>query len=132
MVRGSWCAAAWITGAACAALLAACTNVDDRLGATGATKYGTVLVDGRGRTLYFHDEDLPSKSQCTPACTVLWPPAEAGDAARPQGEFTIIVRESGTRQWAYGGRPLYRSVLDFAPGYALGEGTDGEWRVAKP
>jgi len=55
-----------------------------------------------------------------PSCTDLWPPAYAASAAAPVGDWTIIERRDGTRQWAYGEQPLYTSVRDARPGDALG------------
>ena len=44
-----------------------------------------------------------------------------------------VVRDSGTRQWAYKGRPLYHFAFEVAPGHTGGDGAaDGEWRAARP
>jgi predicted lipoprotein with Yx(FWY)xxD motif len=64
---------------------------------------------------------------------VYWPPVEAPAGAFADGAFTIITRESGTRQWAYKGKPLYRFAFEIAPGHTGGEGAaDGDWHVARP
>jgi predicted lipoprotein with Yx(FWY)xxD motif len=116
------------------AALAACAgSVTAEIGRVRNTGIGPVLVDARGYTLYVHTEDSPGQSHCTRPCAVLWPPAEPAAGARPVGEFTIIERESGARQWAYKGWPLYRFFLDGRPGATAGDGAaDGEWRVARP
>src|SRR3954469_15627997 len=51
--------------------------------ATGATKLGTVLVDGKGRTLYLFEKDKGGASSCYGACASIWPPltSAAGVAA---------------------------------------------------
>jgi len=113
--------------------LGACGSVEAQLGRVRQTSLGPVLVDASGYTLYVHGEDPPGVSHCTPACTVYWPPVEAAPASRPQGDFSIITRESGTRQWAYKDKPLYRFSFEVAPGHTGGEGAaDGDWHVARP
>jgi predicted lipoprotein with Yx(FWY)xxD motif len=113
--------------------LAGCGTVETRLGQVRQTSIGPVLVDGAGYTLYVHGEDPPGVSHCTPACTVYWPPVEARADAVADGAFTIITRESGVRQWAYKGQPLYRFAFEIAPGHTGGEGAaDGDWHVARP
>ena len=42
--------------------------------ATGRTTLGTVLVDGRGRTLYLFEKDKGATSSCYGACASVWPP----------------------------------------------------------
>jgi predicted lipoprotein with Yx(FWY)xxD motif len=116
-----------------ALVLAGCGSVEPQLGQVRQTSIGPVLVDGSGYTLYVHGEDPPGVSHCTPACTVYWPPVEATDDARSRGDFSIIVRESGVRQWAYRGKPLYRFALEIGPGHTGGDGAaDGDWHVARP
>jgi predicted lipoprotein with Yx(FWY)xxD motif len=119
--------------AAAALALAACAHVEARPGAVRETSIGPVLVDSAGYTLYVHAEDPPGVSYCTPACTLYWPPLEAAADARPYGDFTVITRQSGTRQWAYKGKPLYRFSFEIAPGHTGGDGAaDGEWHAARP
>jgi predicted lipoprotein with Yx(FWY)xxD motif len=118
---------------AVALALLGCAASEARLGGVRETSLGKVLVDGAGYTLYIHTEDPPGASHCTRPCTVFWPPLEAPAGARADGPFTIIERESGAKQWAYKGKPLYRFAFDFAPGHVGGDGAaDGEWYVARP
>ena len=56
----------------------------------------------------------------------------ATDADRAAGEYSIIGRDDGKRQWAYKGRPLYRWINDKAPGDRTGEGFKQIWHVARP
>jgi predicted lipoprotein with Yx(FWY)xxD motif len=113
--------------------LLGCGASETRLGAMRDTSIGRVLVDGAGRTLYVHAEDPPGVSHCTRPCTAFWPPVEAPPGARADGPFTVIERESGVKQWAYNGRPLYRFAFDLAPGHVGGDGAaDGEWHAARP
>lgn len=55
-----------------------------------------------------------------PSCTDLWPPLYAPDDAEPVGEWSIVLRRDGSRQWAYYEQPLYTSVRDQEPGDVMG------------
>lgn len=101
--------------------------------ATGRTAKGPALVDGRGGTLYTFARDPEARSVCNDACAVNWPPLAADDDARPVGDYGVIARDDGTRQWTYRGRPLYRWRGDARPGDASGDGLlEGAWRIARP
>ena len=50
------------------------------------------------------------------SCTSEWPPDYASDDAKPVGDFTIITRKDGKKQWAYDGHALYTSIIDKMPG----------------
>ena len=39
-----------------------------------------------------------------------------------EGEWTIVERTDGTKQWAYEGKPLYLYIEDKAAGDVTGEG----------
>ena len=92
-----------------------------------------VLVTAKGMTLYTFDKDAtPGKSVCNGQCAANWPPALAGDGARAAGDWTIIMRDDGLRQWAYKGKPLYAWIKDTKPGDKTGDGfLNGAWHVAK-
>ena len=92
-----------------------------------------MLVTAKGMTLYTFDKDAtPGKSVCNGQCAVNWPPALAGDGARAAGDWTIITRDDGLRQWAYKGKPLYAWIKDTKPGDKTGDGfLNGAWHVAK-
>jgi predicted lipoprotein with Yx(FWY)xxD motif len=57
------------------------------------------------------------------ACTEAWPPVLAAEGAEAIGDWTIIERDDGRRQWAYDEQPLYTSHLDERPGDVLGGST---------
>jgi predicted lipoprotein with Yx(FWY)xxD motif len=101
-------------------------------GTTHDTSLGPVLVDAEGMTLYTHDGDLPDKPNCYALCALLWHPLEAAPDAQPRGNFTIVDRDGGTRQWEYKRAPLYAYALDSKPGDVGGDGVDGLWHAAKP
>lgn len=100
---------------------------------TRQTESGPVLVDGQGMTLYTFARDAEGRSACNEACAVNWPPLTAADGAVPEGDYGVIVRDDGTRQWTFRGRPLYRWRRDARPGDATGDGLlEGAWRIARP
>ena len=59
--------------------------------------------------LYTYQRDEPSKSHCTEGCASAWPPlrVSAGESDGQVGDWTVIKREDGSRQWAYKGHPVY-------------------------
>ncbi len=95
---------------------------------------GGRLVDTRGMTLYTRDRDVrgSGKSNCDYPCDKLWPPALAPAGAVAGGDFTIIDRAEGTRQWAWRGWPLYGYSEDEAPGEAHGDNYRKAWHVVRP
>jgi predicted lipoprotein with Yx(FWY)xxD motif len=93
-----------------------------------------VLTDSSGLTLYVFDNDatVPGKSACTGVCLNMWMPLFAESAAKPAGDYSLITRDDGKRQWAYKGKPLYRWYNDKKPGDQDGDGLRRVWHVAKP
>lgn len=79
------------------------------------------LLDASSRMLYTYEADTNGKSTCDDACTKAWPPLIATGTAIPSPEWSIVARADGTKQWAYKGKPLYRSVMDTAPGQVKGK-----------
>ena len=91
------------------------------------------LVDGKMMTLYTFAKDQPGVSNCYDNCAKNWPPLMAAADAKPMGDWTIVTRKDGGRQWAYKGMPLYTWIKDGKPGDATGEGMgQGAWKVAVP
>ncbi|MFD0667371.1 COG4315 family predicted lipoprotein [Ramlibacter sp. MAHUQ-53] len=93
-----------------------------------------VLVGGNGMTLYTFDRDAAGsgKSVCNGQCAGLWPPLMATAADKDAGDWTVISRDDGGRQWAYKGKPLYFWVKDTKPGERTGDGVNGIWKLARP
>ncbi len=84
-------------------------------GVTGnPTKFGIAFSDAKSLTLY----SQAAVSPCSGECLDSWIPLAAPQAASPIGEWTIVTRNDGARQWAFQGRPVYRSVKDIKPGDA--------------
>jgi predicted lipoprotein with Yx(FWY)xxD motif len=50
------------------------------------------------------------------SCAERSPPLLADQNAVPGGDWSLVVRDDGARQWAYRGRPLYTSDKDRQPG----------------
>lgn len=96
-------------------------------------KMGGVLVNSAGMTLYTFDKDPAGagKSVCNGPCAAIWPAlaAAAGDTA--SGDFSIITRDDGAKQWAYKGKPLYLWVKDQKPGDATGDNYLNVWHVVR-
>jgi predicted lipoprotein with Yx(FWY)xxD motif len=104
------------------------------------TALGTILVDGRGRTLYLFEKDRGGVSMCNSACTKYWPPLISHGAPRAgkgvhQSLLRLAVSNNGTRQVTYRGHPVYTFVGDQRTGQTAGEGLDnfgGEWYAVAP
>ncbi len=93
-----------------------------------------VLVGSNGMTLYTFDRDTAGsgKSVCNGPCAQNWPPLAASAADSGSGDWSVIVRDDGSRQWAYKGKPLYFWAKDQKPGDRTGDGFNGVWRLARP
>lgn len=102
--------------------------------AAPATAHGDMLVDAQGMTLYTFDRDAAgsARSVCNGPCAVNWPPLGAAADAVATGPWSLVVRDDGSRQWAYHGKPLYRWIKDKMPGEQSGDGFNGVWHVARP
>ena len=91
-----------------------------------------VLVGANGMTLYTFDKDAGGKSACNGPCATNWPPLMAGAGDAATGDYSIITRDDGGKQWAMKGKPLYYWVKDAKPGDKTGDGVNNVWHVAKP
>ena len=75
----------------------------------------------------------PGKSACNGPCATNWPPALVADDAKATGDWTIVMRDDGLKQWAYKGKPVYGWAKDTKPGDTTGDGfMNGAWHIAKP
>lgn len=90
-----------------------------------------LLTDAAGRVLYVFDKDSEGKSVCYDQCAALWPPFVAAADAKPVGDYGLVTRSDGSRQWAVRGRPLYFYAGDSGPGQATGDGVKGVWHVVR-
>jgi len=108
------------------------------------TGLGTVLVDGRGITLYLYATDTRGQpSRCYDICAVQWPPLVLPPGvSRPIAGPGIVTkllgtspRTDGTTQITYNGWPLYLWPPDKAPGMATGQAltnAGGLWYALSP
>ena len=85
------------------------------------SRYGKILIDAGGRTLYLFTADREADSTCYNACATTWPPllVSASPTAGPgltQSLVAVGVRTDNTRQIVYNGHPLYTYVGDRTPG----------------
>ena len=85
-----------------------------------------------GMTLYFSDKDVEAgKPTCTSECTKTFAPLIAGNNARPAGDWSLVARDDGTRQWAVAGKPLYRYADEKRAGETGGNSLmEGTWHAA--
>ena len=123
LLRLSLAAGIAVALAACAAMSSAPAGVSDG-----------VLVGPNKMTLYTFDRDAAGsgKSVCNGPCATNWPPLMAAADASTSGDWSIIVRDDGGRQWAYKGKPVYYWAKDQKPGDRTGDGFNNVWRLAKP
>jgi predicted lipoprotein with Yx(FWY)xxD motif len=100
---------------------------------TPPTMKDGMFVTTKGMTLYTFDKDAtPGKSVCNGPCATNWPPALAADGAKATGDWTIVTRDDGLKQWAYKGKPLYAFAKDTKAGDKTGDGfLNGAWHIAK-
>ena len=89
---------------------------------------GYILADYRGRTLYTFARD-GAKPACKDECLDVWPPLVAPALAAAVGDWAVVERPDGLRQWAYGGRLVYRFSEDLTPGATNGAGLGGVWNT---
>jgi predicted lipoprotein with Yx(FWY)xxD motif len=101
-------------------------------------KYGTILVDSAGRTLYTLTNG-GTPVACTGACLTVWPPlllANGATSATPGSGVTGLatITAAGGTQVTENGAPLHYFSVDTSAGDANGEGITsfgGTWHVAK-
>jgi len=113
-----------------AALLGACAGMG---GAPMGVKFdGATLVNSAGMTLYTFDKDVAGsgKSTCNGPCAVNWPPLSAASASSGSGDWTVVVRDDGSKQWAFKGKPVYLWIKDQKPGDKTGDGVNKVWHIA--
>lgn len=116
-----------------AATLAACSTYDTRPAAPVKMANG-MLTGSNAMTLYTFDKDEAGsgKSVCNGPCASNWPPLHAMDGDTAGGDYSVIMRDDGKKQWAFKGKPLYFWAKDQKPGDMSGDGFNKVWRVAKP
>ena len=101
---------------------------------TNVMMHADMMMDTKGMTLYTFDNDKePNKSSCSGNCANAWPALKAQASDKDMGDWKVITRDDGAKQWAYKGKPVYYFAMDKAAGDKTGEGRgNGAWHVAKP
>ncbi|MDQ1510228.1 MAG: hypothetical protein QOG50_2072 [Actinomycetota bacterium] len=97
-------------------------------------KFGKIMVDSKGMTLYEDENDKPGKPACTADCLTAWPPvvAPASPTYGPglkASTFSVVTLADGRKQLAANGFPLYTWMNDKKPGDATGQGVAGFYSV---
>lgn len=93
-----------------------------------------IMTNAAGMTLYTFDKDVAGagKSVCNGPCATSWPPLLAGASDQSGGDWTVVTRDDGSKQWAFLGKPLYLWNKDQKPGDMTGDGFSNAWRVVRP
>ena len=116
-----------------AALLGGCSSMS--MSSSGpAMMSGGMLVGPNGMTLYTFDRDVAGsgKSVCNGPCATNWPPLMAGDSDKPAGDYMVIMRDDGKKQWAMKGKPLYYWAKDTKAGDMTGDGfANNSWHIVQ-
>jgi predicted lipoprotein with Yx(FWY)xxD motif len=105
--------------------------------ATTSSPLGTILINGKKRTLYLFAKDTKSKSQCNGGCAQAWPPLTTTGATIAGGKIKTnllgtTTRSDGKKQVTYHGHPLYTYSGDTGSGMANGQGLNAfgaKWYV---
>jgi predicted lipoprotein with Yx(FWY)xxD motif len=118
-----------ITSTSLALVLTACAG----MGGAPVKYSNDMITNEAGMTLYTFDKDVAGagKSVCNGQCATNWPPFKVGADSNPSGDWTIISRDDGSKQWAYTGKPLYLWIKDQKPGDKTGDGFNNVWHAVK-
>lgn len=106
--------------------------------AAGKTSLGTIVVNGKGDTVYEFTSDTANsgKSTCYSGCDSTWLPVTTSDA-NPSvkgvtGTVGTITRTGGAMQVTLDGMPLYTYSGDSKAGDVTGQGMNSTWYVVSP
>jgi len=80
--------------------------------AVKTTANGRILTTDKNFSVYAFDADTADATACLGECTRTWMPVTAPELARAGGEWSILERSPGVRQWVFRGKPLYTYTLD--------------------
>jgi predicted lipoprotein with Yx(FWY)xxD motif len=130
-------ASAAFAAIAAALAFANATKADGTTVAVAKSRLGSILVDGKGITLYDFVKDKGGASTCYGACAALWPPLiTKGKPHAGRGVRTSLLgttkRKDGKLEVTYNHHPLYYFVSDRKPGQTTGQGVNqfgGPWWV---
>lgn len=113
-----------------------------KISTRSVTGLGTIIVDGKGRTLYMFAPDKRKSVTCHKVCAKIWPPLFAPAGAKLVAAGSAKQALLGTDKDSTGGRvvtynhwPLYLYLGDRKPGTAAGQALNlngGLWYVMAP
>lgn len=100
-------------------------------------KFGSILTDAKGMTLYFFLNDTSTTSTCSGGCIATWPAlltngAPVAGSGVDGTKLGTTTRADGSMQVTYNGHPLYYFAKDKAAGDANGQGIKSVWYVVSP
>lgn len=106
----------------------------------GSSKFGKILVDGSGRTLYLFEADKGTTSNCYDSCAQVWPvlTTTGNPVAAPGVNASLLSttkRKDGSLEVVYNGHPLYYFSGDKQPGDVTGQDLNSfgaPWYVLSP
>jgi predicted lipoprotein with Yx(FWY)xxD motif len=91
------------------------------------SKFGNIMTDAKGKTLYFFAIDANGNSGCNGGCSVVWPTFYLANLTLDNGldtkDFGTITRADGSKQTTYKGWPLYYYQSDAKAGDTNGDGS---------
>src|SRR5262249_48834886 len=90
---------------------------------------GHMITTHKGQSVYVSDADEPGKSNCSAQCLSDWAPVLAPQTAKGKGDWSVIERSPGLKQWAYRGKALYTYVHEKRARAVTGSDIPG-WRNA--
>jgi len=109
---------------------------------SGATTHATIVVNSKGRAVYFLTGDSSKHPECnTDGCLAAWPPVTAKSLKSLSAQHGIkgklgIWHHDGFGQVTLGGHPLYTFAGDRTRDHATGEGIPFSsteiWHVRTP
>jgi predicted lipoprotein with Yx(FWY)xxD motif len=77
-----------------------------------SVRSGRMVGLSSGFSVYTYDKDTATKSSCSGICLRDWTPVLAGETATAKGDWSIVEREPGVKQWAFRKKLLYTRVAD--------------------
>ena len=96
----------------------------------GVTEKDGAFIAPDSKPLYtFARDTTPGKSACNAQCATAWPALAAAADAKNDGDWTVVTRDDGSKQWAYKGKPLYTFARDTAG--AAATGVSEAWPLAR-
>ena len=111
----------------------------DALQTATVARYGRILTDGTGASLYALSSERGGKLLCTGGCLKFWPPLLVAGGVRSLhlgagvvGTVGLVPRGGHSKQVTYNGFPLYRFAGDRGAHQTHGEGIaafGGTWTL---